>query len=198
VAGEADRARWREVALAAAAFGVLTGIVASGALATIDRKILDFVQLAGSAWLDLVGSVIHILGTAEVTGAIAVAVAIAWWRHRRQRWWVPLLIVAVVALEAVFKAIVPQPGPPEDLSRGTLLLPMLGDPTPNSFPSGHVARVAFLAVALRWPRPLAAIAILVMGLAKVYLGDHWPSDVIGGWLLGYVVAAGAAFRLRER
>lgn len=136
---------------------------------------------------------IHILGTTEVVGTVALAVALVWWRHRRPRWLVPLLVFAVVAVEGIFKVVAAHPGPLEALSRGISPLPTLDAPTPNSFPSGHTARIAVLALALRWPRPIAAISILVMGLAKVYPGDHWPSDVLGGWLLGYLVAAGASF-----
>jgi undecaprenyl-diphosphatase len=123
-----------------------------------------------------------------------LAVAIAWWRHRRSNWWAPLLVFAVVAVEGVIKVAVAHPGPPIELSRGVSLIPTLDAPTPNSFPSGHEARTTALALALRWPRLVAVTSILVMGLAKIYLGDHWPSDVLGGWLLGYVVTAAAALR----
>ncbi len=63
-----------------------------------------------------------------------------------------------------------------------------------AFPSGHAgaALIAYGALALlardlgRYQRPtlvLAAIIILGTGLGRVYLGVHWPSDVLGGWLL---------------
>lgn len=72
-----------------------------------------------------------------------------------------------------------------------------------AFPSGHSANsmTAFLATALIVSPPnfraifaWAALALSTMiGLTRVWLGVHWPSDVIGGWALGLLaVAAGLA------
>ena len=119
---------------------------------------------------------------------VALAVAIVWWRARRPRWWLPLLIAAVVAIETALKLIVPQAPPPHELSRAIQLLPFLESPTPYSFPSGHVARVAFLVLAFGWRWPIAFASVFLMAITPLYLGEHWPSDVIGGWVLGSVVA----------
>jgi undecaprenyl-diphosphatase len=65
----------------------------------------------------------------------------------------------------------------------------------SSFPSGHAtsSMIFYLTVALalaagtRWQRPLAAAAVLLsllIGLSRVMLGVHWPSDVVGGWSFG--------------
>ncbi|TMG52512.1 MAG: phosphatase PAP2 family protein [Chloroflexi bacterium] len=102
---------------------------------------------------------------------VALAVAIVWWRARRPRWWLPLLIAAVVAIETALKLIVPQAPPPHELSRSIQLLPFLESPTPYSFPSGHVARVAFLVLAFGWRWPVALACVFVMAITRVYLGD---------------------------
>lgn len=76
----------------------------------------------------------------------------------------------------------------------------LRDASGPSFPSGHTTTAALVAsvvcVALRRARPrvrrIGSAAVLTwavgVGLTRVYLGVHWPSDVLGGWLLAALLA----------
>lgn len=73
-----------------------------------------------------------------------------------------------------------------------------------ALPSGHALATAALfplvalALSERWPRQrawwwcLAVAAIVWVGLGRLYLGVHWPSDVVAGWLLGLAAFAFAA------
>lgn len=72
-----------------------------------------------------------------------------------------------------------------------------------SYPSGHTVRAAallalviWLIAPVRWRLPLAAIgglsAGLIMGYARVSLGVHWPTDTLGGTLLGIAWFAATA------
>ena len=70
------------------------------------------------------------------------------------------------------------------------LLPYM--PTSYSFPSGHSANsmAVFTAVALiALPRRPGALILaiglaILIGLTRIFLGVHWPSDVVGGWAWG--------------
>jgi undecaprenyl-diphosphatase len=76
-----------------------------------------------------------------------------------------------------------------------------------AFPSGHAMTAAIVCGALLWlflhrtaagpARRAAAWAVAVVsvvgvGFTRVYLGVHWASDVVGGWLLAGVILTGAA------
>ena len=74
------------------------------------------------------------------------------------------------------------------------LIPLVNEPDPNSFPSGHTC-AAFAAGMIwvrtlprRWMRGLAAVLAVCMGLSRLYVGVHYPSDVLAGALVGSLCA----------
>lgn len=161
----------------------------AGAWGAIDRAALDAAQAVATPWLDLAGSVVGLFGQAEVTAGIALGLAFARFRRDPGDALVPLLIVVTVAVEAVLKTVVPQLAVPSERFRTVELLPALQVPFSYSFPSGHVARTAFLLrIARGVPTWIVVAGIALMVATRVYLGEHWLSDTVGGLVLGLGVA----------
>ena len=76
-----------------------------------------------------------------------------------------------------------------------------------SFPSGHAMGSMTLAVTVvllawptrwRWPVALMAVFTLLVGYSRVYLGVHFPSDILAGWMAGAAWVVGAYLALFHR
>ncbi|MFQ5473511.1 MAG: phosphatase PAP2 family protein [Dehalococcoidia bacterium] len=116
--------------------------------------------------------------------------------------WKPALLLALGAIGRSFvpllKIIVDRPRPSGDLVEFT------EQSTTMSFPSGHATTVVVLfglviylsSVYIRHAAARLAVQaacvwmVVVVGLERVHAGQHWPSDVLGGfWFGGLIVAA---------
>ena len=173
------------------AFVAVTALAALGATDGLDEGISRLALAFASEPLDLAASLFNIVGQMEVTALVALILSFVWWRRDGTRGLVPMLLFAGVAIEVVLKHLVQHPGPPEELSRSIPLLPFAHSSSPYSFPSGHMLRVTFLAalIAPQWAFWALAAA---MALTRIYLHEHWASDVVGGFLLGAALAGVAA------
>jgi undecaprenyl-diphosphatase len=143
--------------------------------------------------------VISYLAAAEVSLVAMVLLGLWLWRRgvAPVRAAAPLLFLATLPLEILLKLTLDQPVPSAGFYRRTIRYALLGLSTVQSFPSGHATRTAFMTVLaiyllVRWlgarragPIALALVALaLTAGWSRVYLGYHWPLDVVGGFLLG--------------
>jgi membrane-associated phospholipid phosphatase len=150
----------------------------------------DFPGLRPSKFVRLVTTTQVVLGTG---GAAAVALWLLGWRQQA------VLLVAGVAtmalLQSGLKDLVDRPRPTADLVELRV-----GFSSP-SFPAGHVMSptvlygyMLYLAVALKPPVAVrvalvgwSAFLLALAGPANVYVGVHWPSDVLGGYAWGAVL-----------
>lgn len=115
-----------------------------------------------------------------------VAIAGAALDRRRRRQWVEALvgIVAAHGTAVVVKRLVRRPRP--TAAGLELLVPTMSG---LSFPSSHSASTTAAALSLGRLSGLPLMPVLpaAMGAARVLVGAHYPSDVIGGALIGWLV-----------
>jgi len=135
--------------------------------------VLTQVGRAGAVWLAL-GIGAAALRRANVSGVWQMGLA---------------LLLTLLVSDGILKPVVHRARPYDVMAD----LPVLGDRPGNpSFPSGHAASsfAAALSLSRAWPAariPLWALAVLI-SVSRAYLGLHYPSDVLGGALVGLACA----------
>jgi membrane-associated phospholipid phosphatase/type IV secretory pathway TrbD component len=142
-----------------------------------------------------------------VAGAVFVALLLLWGR-RGEAVLVGVTITGGSAFGSFVKVATRRPRPPAFLA-------LIREPASFSFPSGHavvsllffglLAFVLWRSVGTTARRRFAIVALcafgaLMVALSRVYLGVHWPTDVIGGWYLAaaWGIAAIGVFLTWER
>ncbi|MER6786060.1 phosphatase PAP2 family protein [Streptomyces sp. NPDC000658] len=164
----------------------------------------DVVHLAqhAPAWLDATVSA----WSPYWLALFAVLMSVGWWRARRSgaaaavtALAVPFAVVAAYAVDAALKPLVREDRPCRSL--GAVTLEACPAPRDWSFPSNHAAVAAAAAVALlfvsRRLGVLAAVAACAMAASRVWVGAHYPHDVLAGLAMGASTALLAMSSLRR-
>ena len=202
--GEPDlprRAQLRFIAAIVALTAIWLAMLLEGTGA-LDRTIYQALYAGDRPVLMSIARFFTALG--EPTVLIVAGFGAAWllWRsgHRHLPWVLIAIILVGRGLSEAQKYWIARVRP--DLE------PHLVVVKTSSFPSGHAnsSMIFYLTAALvltmgtPWQRPAAALAVLLsllIGVSRVMLGVHWPSDVIGGWAFGLLWVL-LTFRLAGR
>lgn len=181
------------------AFAELADEVLEGATRNLDRDILlalrssaDPSALIGPPWLQEMGRDLTALGGVAVVSLATVIAAVFFLLQGKPRSMVYLLIAigGGILLSTIAKDAFARPRP-DLVPHGSIVYTA-------SFPSGHsmMAAVTYLTLGVLVSRALSrrrlkiyvlSIAVLLtvlVGISRVYLGVHWPTDVLAGWIAG--------------
>jgi len=128
---------------------------------------------------------------------LALGLAIVW-RRASLLIAVALADVAADSLAGALKAATQVERPPLRYVHPKALVSL---PSGSSFPSGHTATSFACATVLSFFVPRAAPAFyllaLAIGFSRIYVGVHWPLDVLGGIVLGVAVGLAVTALLRR-
>jgi len=181
------------------ALAELTDEVIEGSTRNLDRDILlalrtqgDLSDPIGPGWLEEMGRDLTALGGVAIL-TLATGLAGLYFFLRNRIGSMIFLLTAVgggIVLSSIAKEFVDRPRP-DLVPHGSIVMTA-------SFPSGHsmMAAVAYLSLGVLIARVqpqrrlktfilvTAVTLTLLVGVSRVYLGVHWPTDVLAGWLAG--------------
>ena len=160
-------------------------------LLNLDGGLLLAIQELHQPWLDPIVSGFTKLGDMGLLW-IVLSLGMLCWRPTRKAGALALaaLVLGSLCTNVFLKHLVARPRPWLSLP----LVPLVAERDPNSFPSGHTC-AAFAAglcwaraLPWRWGRAAAVIGAVCMGLSRLYVGVHYPTDVLAGALIGALCA----------
>jgi undecaprenyl-diphosphatase len=190
------------VAAGISIFAMIAALVKEGATQDFDRRLLlamrhpgdlspigsRSVQEAARDFTALGGVVVLGLVTVATTGFLALD------GKKHLAWFTFASVVGGLVMSSLLKDVFQRPRPE--------VVPHIVYAANTSFPSGHsmLSAVTYLTIGAMLARShkrralkvyflvIAALLSLMVGVTRVYLGVHWPTDVLAGWTAGAVWA----------
>ncbi|WP_420595029.1 phosphatase PAP2 family protein [Deinococcus sp.] len=166
-----------------------------------DAPITLWLRAQAPEWFRQAALVLSAFGSATwMTPVSAVLLVLFWRKSAVMGRYFLLSLGGAMLLNIILKALIGRVRPQ--------IVEWLWQESDKSFPSGHATMAAALSLTLiallwrtAWRWPLIVVSTLytvLMGISRVYVGVHYPTDVLGGWALGIFWAAGTAFILWPR
>ncbi len=187
-------------------FSLLAVFASTSAYFPIDLTITRFVQSYHPTWFNLLMEAISWFGYSIQATVILILLIITLYVSGF-RWEAVMAALAGVGTEllnTLIKIVIHRPRPGETLVHVFAVI------SGYSFPSGHVmfytgfyGFLLFLTFTLfkpSWRRTLAMIFLIILiafiGVSRIYLGEHWASDVLGAYLVGSLTLAASVLIYR--
>lgn len=157
-------------------------------LLSLDTEVFQFINLSyHNPFLNNLSLLLCYLGV--ITTIVIIALLLLIFDKKKGKKIASLLFIGIILsvfMTLVIKYAVFRPRPYVMIDNVVLLSTEL-DP---SFPSGHTVNSTMLAAILakEYDRKIFMLIPLIVGLSRIYIGVHYPSDVLGGFMLGIVIA----------
>lgn len=162
-------------------------------LLSLDQQLFILLNhLPHTSWTDMIALAISGVGTAGIIWFI-LAIILFLKEQKKDHWFFAPILTAGgtswLLIEKIIKPFIARPRP--TIEMGTIILGNnLAD---YSFPSGHATIAFAMAVVLsrkepKWKWTFYTLAVLI-SLSRIYLGVHYPLDVLGGGALGWGIGS---------
>lgn len=153
----------------------------------MDAALFSLINGHPRPWLDDLFLLATELGRAGFVWIVTALIAAVFPRYRMAAWRVGLAVgLTYLVVDGMLKPLLDRARPLEVMEAARVITTT---PLTSSFPSGHAASAVAgaLATGRLFPtaRPLFWTLAALIAVSRVYVGVHWPSDVLAGALIGF-------------